>query len=86
MSQTATDYMVPGRTRSFTHEQVAEINKVLAPLISDCVEQISANVPRIRAMDNRPRQIYTEEQPNVFMPYVAQGMLEDLIAELQALV
>ncbi len=78
--------MVPGRTRSFTPEQVDGINKILSPLVSHCILQINGHAKRILAMDKRPRQVHTDEQPNVFMPYVAQGMLEDLIAELQALV
>ena len=45
-----------------------------------------ANAERIMAMDKRPDQSPTDEQPDVFMRYVAQGMLEDLIAELQELV
>ena len=77
---------MPGRTMGFTPEQIAEINNVLAPIISNAVKQINANSKRIMAMDKRPDQSPTDEQPDVFMRYVAQGMLEDLIAELQELV
>lgn len=77
---------VPGRTTGFTPEQIAEINEVLAPIISNAVKQINSNAKRIMEMDKRPQQTRTDEQPDVFMPYVAKGMLEDLIAELQELV
>ena len=67
----------------FTPEQQIEIDLVLGRLVADCVEAINAHAGRIKEMDKRPKQTYTKEQPAVFMPYVAQGMLEELIGRLQ---
>ena len=33
----------------------------------------------IEKLDDRPKQTYSPEQPNVFFPYVAKAMLEDII-------
>lgn len=76
----------PGRTRSFTPEQAAEVDAVLAPLVQHSVKRINAEAERIMGLDKRPRQTHTPEQPDVFFPYVAQAMLEDLIHDLQELV
>lgn len=69
--------------RGFTPEQQTEIDIVLGRLVTNTVEAINAHAGRIKEMDRRPKQTYTEEHPDVFMPYVAQGMLEELIDRLQ---
>lgn len=71
-------------TKSFTPEQRERINEVLEPLTEFLLATIDTAVPAVKAMDKRPKQGWTPEQPEVFMPYVAQGMLEDLIEMLQA--
>jgi len=71
------------RTTSFTPEQKAIVDEFI-PQLADKISQIINEVaPGLRAMDDRPRQTYSPEQPDVYFPYVAQALLEDLIAELQ---
>ncbi len=72
-----------GKTESFTPEQRLEIDKVLRILTNQIAVTINTEGERILLMDTRPRQTFTPEQPDVFMPYVKQGMLEDLIVDLQ---
>lgn len=75
-----------GLTQSFTPEQRAEVDAVLAPLVQHCVKSINAESERIKGMDKRPVEGWTEEKPDVHFDYVAQAMLEDLIHNLQELV
>ncbi len=74
------------RTRSFTPEQRSEVDTVVGALVRQSVDRINAESPRIKEMDRRPRQGWTEERPEVHFPYVAQAMLEDLIHDLEKLV
>lgn len=71
-------------TTSFTPLQRDAINAHLEPIVDECLKSINSASVAIKAMDDRPKQVYSEAEPDVFMPYVAQGMLEDLIAMLQA--
>lgn len=73
----------PDLTQSFTPEQRKAINEFLEPLVDAVLDAINTKAPQIMAMDTRPKTVYTAEKPDVFMPYVAQGMLEDIIAMLQ---
>jgi len=73
-----------GLTESFTNEQREALNPFLDDLVDHCLGAIEGKQSEIKAMDKRPHQTYSEAEPNVFMPYVAQGMLEDLIAFLQS--
>ena len=75
-----------GLTQSFTTEQRKALDPFLDELVEHCLAKINAKGDAIKALDNRPRRTYSEAQPDVYMPYVRQGMLEDLIAFLQSYV
>jgi hypothetical protein len=49
-----------------------------------CV-RINAWAPLITKLDQRPKQVWSEEQPDVFFRYVAQAMLEDIIESFEAI-
>jgi len=74
------------KTQSFTSEQQKRVDEVLSGLVNLITRTINAESPKIQAMDQRPRQVWSEQQPAVFFPYVNQAMLEDLIHELEQLV
>jgi len=75
---------VSNLTRSFTRRQRREVNPILDELAVRCIERINAEASRIRAIDRRPHETWSEEKPQVFFQYVSQAMLEDLILVLQA--
>lgn len=70
------------KTTCWTDAQKAAVNEVLSELRAHIHEVIAAHYARIKEMDKRPKQVWSKEQPDVFFPYVRQGMLEDLIADL----
>lgn len=70
---------VDNLTKSFTQEQRREVNLILDELAVRCIERINAETKRIKNMDKRPRKASLPEKPDVYFPYVAQAMLEDLI-------
>jgi len=72
-----------GKTKSFTPEQRVEVDKVLSILKIQIETTINTEATRIRLLDSRPKRVYSPQHPNVFFRYVAQGMLEDLIVDLQ---
>lgn len=73
-----------GKTKCFTTEQQDEVDNVLNILLRQIVVTLNSEASRIMLMDHRPHESCSEEKPDVYFPYVNQGMLEDLIAELQA--
>jgi len=77
-------YTDEGKTTSFTPDQRVEVNKVLSILLRQIEVTLKSESERIQLMDRRPKQTYSKEKPDVFFSYVKQGMLEDLIVELQA--
>lgn len=70
-------------TMNFTPEQREAINALLVPIVDNCLKCINSASVAVKAMDQRPKKTHSEAEPDVFMPYVSQGMLEDLIAMLQ---
>ncbi len=70
------------KTTSWHPVQKAEVDEWVQATADRIAKDINARRQRIQEMDDRPRQTFSEEQPDVFLPYVAQGMLEDLISEL----
>ncbi len=70
-------------TRSWTPEQKEQVDGWVQQRAAQVAASINALAPGIKALDERPRQVWSEQQPNVFFEYVAQAMLEDLIHELQ---
>ena len=59
-----------------------------AMLVREIADQVCARImaerDRIEAYDQRPNKTSSPECRNVRMPYVAQGLLEDVIQDLQA--
>ena len=72
------------RTTSWTAQQKTKVDNWVLTTADEIAKSINRHAPKIKILDQRPRQIYSEEQPDVFFPYVSQGMLEDLIAELSS--
>jgi hypothetical protein len=70
------------KTTSWHPVQQAEVDEWVQATADAIAKDINARRRRIEEMDDRPDQTWSEEQPNVKFRYVAQGMLEDLIAEL----
>ena len=56
-----------------------EVRDLTAEVADMACIQINRWALLIKALDKRPKVVWSQEQPNVFMPYVAQGMLEELI-------
>lgn len=71
------------RTTSWTPEQKARIDDFVTRTADEACRRIETIAPALEALDKRPKVTWTPEQPDVFMRYVQQGILEDLIAELQ---
>lgn len=67
----------------WTPEQKKIVDAVVGDLAKYCTMRINSRTSTILSLDKRPRETYTPENPDVFFPYVAQGMLEELISELQ---
>lgn len=76
--------MSDGKTTSFTPQQRIQVDHVLESLVTVVLTTLRSEATTIQALDKRPKQGWTVEQPDVFLPYVFQAMLEDLIVELQA--
>lgn len=70
------------KTTSWTPEQKAAVDEWVQATADVIANSINARSQSIQAMDDRPKQVWSEEKPDVFFRYVAQGMLEDLISEL----
>ena len=78
-------------TKYFTDPQRAEVDDVLTELVNHCLKTIHNRSRRIKQMDKRPPGVWNPTDPNdspanYQFPYVAQGMLEDLIERLQEVV
>ncbi len=76
-------------TTSFTETQRQAVDHVLDVLTAQILAGLNHAAIRIRALDDRPLGVYNPCDPadssdNYRFPYVAQGMLEDLIERLQA--
>lgn len=71
-------------TTSFTKPQRKLVEALIMQMANQCGRAINANAPDIQALDERPRETYTDEKPDVFFPYVAQAILEGIIEELQS--
>lgn len=74
--------LIAQRTTSFTPEQETAVNTIVMELADHCAIRINAEATDIKDMDHRPKETYTPKNPDVFFPYVAKGMLENLIHEL----
>ena len=70
------------KSECWTDSQKQEVDRWVRQTADAIYADINARQVAITAMDDRPHQIWREKQPNVFFPYAAQAMLEDLIAEL----
>ena len=75
--------MSTSKTTSWTAEQKQRVDNWVEHMADEIGERINLLAVSLRKIDKRPRQCYSPEQPDVFFPHVAQGMLEDLIAELE---
>jgi len=73
-----------GKTQSFTREQRKEVNEILSDLVTGIQNTFHSASERILKMDKRPKEGWTQENPDVFFPYVKQAMLEDLVVELES--
>lgn len=65
-----------------TPAQKAEAKEFVSALVGHCLSEIKERGRRITAMDGRPHQVYTKEQPDVFFWYVDQNLLEELVSRL----
>lgn len=72
------------KTTSWSPSQQAWVDEWIIGTADDLSRQINGQARLLTAKDDRPKQIWTEDQPDVFFPYAAQGLLEDLITELQS--
>lgn len=78
-------------TKYFTPEQRTEVDKVVTQLVRHCCRTIDDQSRLIKQMDKRPYGSWNPADPkdspaNYNFPYVAQGMLEDLIEKLEEMV
>lgn len=71
------------RTTSWTADQKRRVDSWVRATADECCKGIKTIAPSLEALDKRLHQSWTKEQPDVYFPYVQQGILEDLIAELQ---
>lgn len=82
-ANTPTSSMTPPMTTSWTPAQKAWVDKWLLTKADELSKEINEQARQLMARDDRPRQVWSEKQPDVFFPSAAQGLLEDLIATLQ---
>lgn len=75
--------MTTEMTTSWTPAQKALVDKWLLAKADEICTAINAQASHLLSLDNRPKKVWSERQPNVFFAYAAQGLLEDLIATLQ---
>ena len=76
--------MTTEKTTSWTPGQQAWVDEWVLEMADALTNQIPEKARRLKAMDKRPKQTWSEEKPNVFFEYVEQALLEDLIAELES--
>lgn len=77
-------FEIKGETTSFTPEQKIEVDKAVLEAFNAAATIINRSALRIKKMDKRPKQTYSEAEPDVFFPYVAQATLEDFILFCQS--
>ncbi len=75
--------MTTPKTTSWSSVQKALVDKWLFIKTDELLQEINEQARQLMELDDRPRQTYSAEQPDVFFPYAAQGLLEDLIATLE---
>lgn len=75
--------MTTEMTTSWTPAQKAQVDEWLLAKVDELCTEINEQARQLQAKDFRPKQVWSEKQPNVFFQYAAQGLLEDLIATLQ---
>ena len=63
--------------------QEAEAQNAVKFIVAHVCATINIESPRLASLDTRPKQTWIQEQPNVHNPYVAQALLEQVIAVLQ---
>ncbi len=80
------DIFAVGSLYALTAEQRAIAEPLLCGLTDQVVQMLNAKSPAIQEMDKRPREVWSEAQPDVYFRYVNQYLLEKLIERLQALV
>jgi len=71
------------KTKSWTDAQMEVVAKWTNHMADEISQRINLLAASVRKLDNRPRETWTPEKPDVYFRYVEQAMLEDLIAELQ---
>lgn len=71
------------KTTSWTDAQMPVVSDWVDHMANEISQRINLVAASVRKLDNRPRQVWSEAQPDVYFRYVEQAMLEDLIAELQ---
>ncbi len=71
------------KTTSWTEPQMQVVSKWVDHMADEVIQRIQHVAASVRKLDKRPREVYSEAQPDVYFRYVEQAMLEDLIVELQ---